>query len=575
MRGAHAGAARPGAPLAQPRGGGARRRLRRLCAGGRAAGRRTPCARACASCSCSGSAAPTHAVAGARFFREALAGEIAARPGFAAAFQAAVPLLRLEGVVTHEASGRRAARVLGLRRRRTLLVVPWRRRRRLAAPRRAGERAARRASWAAAPGDALLLRVAQRLGHPGGSLFGRRDDAGPARCGSRSAGRRAARAGRVLAAPAAAVGAGALRAPAACCSAALEREGRSMRVLLRSGRRRSAAAPCRGRRPVREAARPEDLGLRLRRLDARRALSLEGDTGLLDDGRPRRPRARGGDDWASPRTRYLTYLANAHPGSAAASIPYSLVTARRRRGAGRRARRQDALLAGPDRAQRVGGARPRRARPATACRSTISSGTRRAGSRRAPPTFELAGVVPLDAAAPPIRDLTPEYPGITGSAHLSDWDPPVSASTSARVRPQDEDYWDALPHDAEGLRCPRARPGAVAPSAGQSDLAARRSRRATTLEDAASRPARTRWHAPGSARDCGLARRAGPGGRPLASAGRDRLRRVLHATSARSCGRRRCCWRASSSAWASSSACGRWGCCAPSAFRRAVCCCCS
>ena len=54
--------------------------------------------------------------------------------------------------------------------------------------------------------------------------------------------------------------------------------------------------------------------------------------------------------------------------------------------------------------------------------------------------LELAGIVPLaGAAADP--DLTPEYPGITESEHVSDWDPPFPIDLSL-VRPRDEEYWE-------------------------------------------------------------------------------------------------------------------------------------
>ncbi|HEX8292842.1 MAG TPA: ABC transporter permease, partial [Pyrinomonadaceae bacterium] len=54
--------------------------------------------------------------------------------------------------------------------------------------------------------------------------------------------------------------------------------------------------------------------------------------------------------------------------------------------------------------------------------------------------FRLAGVVPIKGEAAD-RDLVPEYPGITGSRSLADWDPPFPVDLS-RIRPQDEDYWD-------------------------------------------------------------------------------------------------------------------------------------
>jgi hypothetical protein len=38
------------------------------------------------------------------------------------------------------------------------------------------------------------------------------------------------------------------------------------------------------------------------------------------------------------------------------------------------------------------------------------------------------------------HDLVPDYPGITRSETLADWDPPFPIDLK-RIRPQDEDYW--------------------------------------------------------------------------------------------------------------------------------------
>jgi ABC-type antimicrobial peptide transport system permease subunit len=53
--------------------------------------------------------------------------------------------------------------------------------------------------------------------------------------------------------------------------------------------------------------------------------------------------------------------------------------------------------------------------------------------------FRLAQIVPLDGAAAD-RDFAPNYPGITESESLHDWDPPFPLDLG-RVRPIDEQYW--------------------------------------------------------------------------------------------------------------------------------------
>ncbi|HKO45239.1 MAG TPA: FtsX-like permease family protein [Pyrinomonadaceae bacterium] len=54
--------------------------------------------------------------------------------------------------------------------------------------------------------------------------------------------------------------------------------------------------------------------------------------------------------------------------------------------------------------------------------------------------FQLAAVVPISGLAAD-RDLVPEYPGISESPSMSDWDPPFPVDLK-RIRQQDEDYWD-------------------------------------------------------------------------------------------------------------------------------------
>jgi ABC-type lipoprotein release transport system permease subunit len=54
--------------------------------------------------------------------------------------------------------------------------------------------------------------------------------------------------------------------------------------------------------------------------------------------------------------------------------------------------------------------------------------------------FSVAGIIPLSGAAAD-RELVPEYPGITDSARVADWDPPFPIDLN-RVRPIDEEYWN-------------------------------------------------------------------------------------------------------------------------------------
>ena len=52
----------------------------------------------------------------------------------------------------------------------------------------------------------------------------------------------------------------------------------------------------------------------------------------------------------------------------------------------------------------------------------------------------MARVVPIAGFAAD-QSLAPDYPGITSSKSLADWDPPFPIDLS-RVRPEDERYWE-------------------------------------------------------------------------------------------------------------------------------------
>ena len=61
------------------------------------------------------------------------------------------------------------------------------------------------------------------------------------------------------------------------------------------------------------------------------------------------------------------------------------------------------------------------------------------GLSSASASFALAGVLPMKGLAVD-RDLTPEYPGVSTTEAMSDWDPPFPVDLS-RVRKKDEDFW--------------------------------------------------------------------------------------------------------------------------------------
>ena len=64
-------------------------------------------------------------------------------------------------------------------------------------------------------------------------------------------------------------------------------------------------------------------------------------------------------------------------------------------------------------------------------------------------TFYLAAIVPINELAAD-RDLVPDYPGISASPSLADWDPPFPVNLKL-VRKQDERLLEAIPHHAQSL----------------------------------------------------------------------------------------------------------------------------
>ena len=187
-------------------------------------------------------------------------------------------------------------------------------------------------------------------------------------------------------------------------------------------------------RRLRETAAIDDLGLKLHAIDQQRALALESRSTILSDA------------LASAGTRAakrvgmsviptLTYLANTiRVGDR--EIPYSVVTATDLRGfgIGDSGFDQNAIVlnqwAATDLRARVG--------DAVSIEYYVWETEGRLSTRRA--EFRVAAIVPIEGAAAD-RDLVPEYPGITDSDRLADWDPPFPIDLR-RVRPLDEEYWD-------------------------------------------------------------------------------------------------------------------------------------
>ena len=62
--------------------------------------------------------------------------------------------------------------------------------------------------------------------------------------------------------------------------------------------------------------------------------------------------------------------------------------------------------------------------------------------------FRVGGIVPIEAGG---RDLAPDYPGISNTPSLRDWDPPFPARSPPRP-PDRRGLLGSVSHDAEGVR---------------------------------------------------------------------------------------------------------------------------
>jgi len=394
-------------------------------------------------------------------FSAALADRLAATPQLAGT--SIVPLLALEGVITHPESGRRAGnvQVYGIDDRFFSFhgvseTAPTGNEVRLS-PDLAAE-------LAPAGGDALVLRVARPTDIPLDSLHGRKDDVG------RSI-RRAFR--DVL--PAEAMGEFSLRPTQGPVRAAfvplarLERDlslpDRANTVLVGTGDRASDETLA-VRNAIGDVLTIDDLGLRLEPHATLPVLVVESRSGLIAD--PVVPViTRLAEAQGLRVTPVLSWLAtNLSIGDR--SVPYSLVTAIGPDGGG------DSTLSTLLRAS--GDLPPLVLNSWAAEELGASTGDeltveyyRWADEGRLVTdrtTFAVAGVVPIAGLAAD-RRLAPDYPGISDTNSLADWDPPFPIDL-ARVRPADEDYWDryrATPKAfvalEEGQRLWRTRHGQV------------------------------------------------------------------------------------------------------------------
>jgi ABC-type antimicrobial peptide transport system permease subunit len=409
-------------------------------------------------------------VSAASFFREQLADEIQRDARFSSnKFNAACPLIVLSGTITHESSGRwqSGVQVYGVDER--FWQFHGRENAGAKAPhsREILVGASLADELGVREGDALLLRVEKPSAIPIESLHGRKEDVGrtirlttrekldPSALGEFSLQPQQTAVHVVF-------------VPLRLLQKELEQENKANTILLSAldaSENVQGAIEATGgdslRQILKDKVSLEDLGIKLRALEEQRSISLENASALL--GEPLAATAAAAATKLGMRPApVLSYLANSIR-SGEREIPYSLVTALDEESFNKLTNSKPE----PDESNKSAAASTAASTPVKAPDSSASAlppvvlndwAARELNIRPGAVVtleyylwqddgrlltktagFRLARVTPIEGAAAD-RDLVPEYPGITGTESLSEWDPPFPVDLS-RVKPRDEEYW--------------------------------------------------------------------------------------------------------------------------------------
>lgn len=375
------------------------------------------------------------------FVRDQLAADLQQHERFKpSGFGAACPLIVLRGTVLHEESRRQGGEinVYGVDERfwsfhaqagtrapenREVLVSEG-------LARELGSRA----------GDSLLLRVEKPSDIPVESLHGRKEDAGRTLPLTVRETLGPSQLGEFSLQPAQS----AVRAvflPLALLQKELDHEGRVNTILISSDASSGAEKTAALERILNDKTSLEDLGIKLRVLDRQKSISLESESRLVSD-QLADAAGTAANSLSLRSAPVLSYLANSIS-AGGQSIPYSLVTAM-----DRTQFEQLASIVGSPQVPNSDpspiilnewAARDLKVRPPDTITLEYYLWHENGRLETKTAKFRLARMVPIAGPAAD-RDLVPEYPGITGSQSLSDWDPPFPINLD-RVRKQDEDYW--------------------------------------------------------------------------------------------------------------------------------------
>ena len=378
-------------------------------------------------------------VTATNLFTEQLAERIASSKEFSTSWTGAVPVLALEGVLTHERSATRAGNVQVFGVDDHFWTFHGVSAVRGPAGREAYVSPALARELGASSGDALLLRVQKPSAIPAAVIQGRRDEPGRAIRLSVARVLSPGELGEFSPRP--------QQGEVRTLFVPLERLQRDLELphrvnlVLMSSASPTGPDPEAVTRLVETKTDLADLGIRLRPVD--QALAIESDAGLLNDVLASGVTAAAQEIGATP-VPMMTYLATAirangreTPYSLVASMPEDFIT--RNGGAPRGA--SEGASPGPDKpvwltqwtADDLG------AHPGDRVTLEYYLWSDQDGLTTASSEFTVAGVMPMTGLAID-QDLTPDYPGMSTSPSIADWDPPFPVNLQ-RIRPKDEDYW--------------------------------------------------------------------------------------------------------------------------------------
>jgi ABC-type antimicrobial peptide transport system permease subunit len=293
------------------------------------------------------------------------------------------------------------------------------------------------------PGDALLIRIEKPSRVPIESLYGNKDDLGRTLRLTIRQTLSATQLGEFATRPQQS-GVRAVFVPLRLLQRELDQPSRVNTVLVSNSKDAARLSEEEKTKALvgllKDTAALEDYNVKLRLLDQARGISLERSSTLLDDKLAEIGQAAA-QRLPAQTVPVLSYVAN-NISSDRGSIPYSLVSAvddvtfeeLRGRDTAEKGRVEAPAIILNEWAARDLDAR---AGDSVSLEYYVWHEDGRLETKNT--QFRLAAIVPIKRLAAD-QDLVPEYPGISESNSLSDWNPPFPIFLN-RIRTRDEDYW--------------------------------------------------------------------------------------------------------------------------------------